>query len=104
MPLKTLKLVSYVTPFVLVAICILTCTIFLEKIDDDSQCVPQMDSCCVDTSTICSTSSDQDPTLPSAVNKIRNMGTRKRRESVAVWTDPTLLAFAEHQASEQTWT
>ncbi|CAO3690815.1 unnamed protein product [Umbelopsis ramanniana] len=55
----------------------------------------------VDTSTICSTSSDQDPTLSSAVSKIREMGTRKRRASVAVWSDPNLLAFAEQKAAEQ---
>jgi F-box/leucine-rich repeat protein 7 len=55
----------------------------------------------VDTSTICSTSSDQDPTLSSAVGKIRDIGTRKRRASVAVWSDPNLLAFAEQKAAEQ---
>lgn len=54
----------------------------------------------VDKSTICSTSSDQDPTLSSAVSKIRDIGTRQRRASVAVWSDPNLLAFAEQKGAE----
>ncbi|KAG2186580.1 hypothetical protein INT44_002804 [Umbelopsis vinacea] len=69
---------------------------------DESQQVPQGPlHGGVDTSTICSTSSDSDPTLSSAVSKIREMGTRKRRASVAVWSDPNLLAFAEQKAAEQ---
>jgi F-box and leucine-rich repeat protein 7 len=32
---------------------------------------------------------------------MREMGTRKRRASVAVWSDPDLLAFAEQKAAEQ---
>jgi F-box/leucine-rich repeat protein 7 len=74
--------------------------LFLYQADDDNQNVPQGHSC-VDTSTICSTSSDPDPTLSSAVSKIRESGTRKRRASVAVWSDPDLLAFAERKSAEQ---
>ncbi|KAJ2963737.1 hypothetical protein NQZ79_g1248 [Umbelopsis isabellina] len=70
--------------------------------DDDSQRVPVVNHHCVDKSTICSTSSDQDPTLSSHVSKMRDMRTRKRRASVAVWSDPNLLAFAEQKAAEPT--
>src|ERR1700686_4664350 len=69
-------------------------------LDDHNRRDPQLHSC-VDKSTICSTSSDQDPTLSSAVCKIRDIGTRRRRASVAVWSDPDLLAFAEQKSTEQ---
>lgn len=74
--------------------------IFFQMLDDDSQRVPAVKHHCVDKSTICSTSSDQDPTLSSHVSKMRDMGTRKRRASVAVWSDPNLMAFAEQKVAE----
>ncbi|KAL0096233.1 cyclic nucleotide-binding-like protein, partial [Phycomyces blakesleeanus] len=48
-------------------------------------------------SSVCSTTSDQDPTLPNAATMLRQQETRKRRPSVAVWTDPSLLAMAEQR-------
>ncbi|KAI9484880.1 hypothetical protein BDB00DRAFT_852981 [Zychaea mexicana] len=46
----------------------------------------------IDTTAICSTTSDQDPTLPTNVNRLRDRETRPRRPSIAVWSDPSLLA------------
>ncbi|KAI9261422.1 hypothetical protein BDA99DRAFT_464372 [Phascolomyces articulosus] len=50
----------------------------------------------IDRSAICSTTSDQDPTLPppTKANQIRSRETRPRRPSIAVWSDPSLLAVA----------
>jgi F-box/leucine-rich repeat protein 7 len=45
---------------------------------------------------VCSTTSDQDPTLlPStATSVLKTTETRKRRGSVAIWSDPNLVALA----------
>lgn len=45
---------------------------------------------------VCSTTSDQDPTLlPSTMtNILKTTETRKRRGSVAIWSDPNLVALA----------
>ncbi|KAG0169574.1 hypothetical protein DFQ28_011146 [Apophysomyces sp. BC1034] len=43
---------------------------------------------------VCRTTSDQDPTLPTSVDILRYKETRKRRASVAVWSDPSLLSVA----------
>ncbi|KAI7907106.1 uncharacterized protein BX663DRAFT_426629 [Cokeromyces recurvatus] len=45
---------------------------------------------------VCSTTSDQDPTLlpPSTTNMLKMTETRKRRASVAIWSDPNLVALA----------
>ncbi|KAI7849042.1 hypothetical protein BDC45DRAFT_521821 [Circinella umbellata] len=52
----------------------------------------------IDQSAVCSTTSDQDPTLPppttTAANQLRTRETRPRRPSIAVWSDPALLAAA----------
>ncbi|KAI9303865.1 hypothetical protein BJ944DRAFT_250339 [Cunninghamella echinulata] len=48
----------------------------------------------IEPQSICSTTCDQDPTLPNAANQIRKMETRKRRASIAVWSDPSLMERA----------
>ncbi|KAI8373129.1 uncharacterized protein BYT42DRAFT_579288 [Radiomyces spectabilis] len=49
----------------------------------------------IQASSVCSTTSDIDPTLlPTATNVLRDKENRKRRASVAVWADPQLLAVA----------
>ncbi|KAI9317606.1 hypothetical protein BX666DRAFT_1645420 [Dichotomocladium elegans] len=57
-------------------------------------------SACIERSSVCSTTCDQDPTLPKSneVIKLRERETRRRRASVAVWTDPGLTAMAEQRA------
>ncbi|KAG1468864.1 hypothetical protein G6F56_003590 [Rhizopus delemar] len=47
-------------------------------------------------SSICSTTTDQDPTLlpPTAANVLKKTETRERRASVAIWSDPRLVALA----------
>ncbi|KAI9008992.1 cyclic nucleotide-binding-like protein [Phycomyces nitens] len=49
-------------------------------------------------SSVCSTTSDRDPTLPNAASILRHQETRKRRPSIAVWTDPGLVAMADQRA------
>ncbi|KAI9486601.1 MAG: hypothetical protein EXX96DRAFT_549692 [Benjaminiella poitrasii] len=46
---------------------------------------------------VCSTTSDQDPTLmppTTAANALKTTETRRRRASVAIWSDPNLVALA----------
>ncbi|KAI8877171.1 RNI-like protein [Backusella circina FSU 941] len=47
-------------------------------------------------SSVCSTTSDQDPTLlpPTAASALKVTETRRRRASVAIWSDPHLVALA----------
>ncbi|KAF7721270.1 hypothetical protein EC973_004979 [Apophysomyces ossiformis] len=47
---------------------------------------------------VCRTTSDQDPTLPTVVDVLRHTETKKRRASVAVWSDPSLLQFAQSKS------
>lgn len=50
----------------------------------------------IEASSVCSTTSDQDPTLlpPTAANVLKTVETRRRRGSVAIWSDPGLVALA----------
>lgn len=55
----------------------------------------------IDANSVCSTSSDQDPTLPETpARHLREQATRGRRPSIAVWSDPTLLAVANAKVRE----
>lgn len=51
---------------------------------------------------VCSTTSDQDPTLPAATvaDAFRNVETKRRRASVAIWSDPNLVALANRHIKE----
>ncbi|OBZ88729.1 F-box/LRR-repeat protein 2 [Choanephora cucurbitarum] len=53
-------------------------------------------------SSVCSTTSDQDPTLlpQTAASAFRGNETRKRRASVAVWSDPYLVALANRNLKQ----
>ncbi|CAO3632699.1 unnamed protein product [Cunninghamella blakesleeana] len=50
----------------------------------------------IEPQSICSTTCDQDPTLPNATtaSQIRKMETGRRRASIAVWSDPLLMEQA----------
>lgn len=50
----------------------------------------------IEASAVCSTTSDQDPTLlpVTAANVLKTTETRRRRASVAIWSDPNLVALA----------
>jgi F-box/leucine-rich repeat protein 7 len=50
----------------------------------------------IEASSVCSTTSDQDPTLlpVTAANVLKTVETRRRRGSVAIWSDPGLVALA----------
>jgi F-box/leucine-rich repeat protein 7 len=50
----------------------------------------------IEASSVCSTTSDQDPTLlpTTAANVLKTVETRRRRGSVAIWSDPGLVALA----------
>lgn len=50
----------------------------------------------IEASSVCSTTSDQDPTLlpVTAANVLKKVETRRRRGSVAIWSDPGLVALA----------
>ncbi|KAI8086746.1 uncharacterized protein BX664DRAFT_336658 [Halteromyces radiatus] len=50
---------------------------------------------------ICRTTCDQDPTLPiTPATELRNKETKKRRASVAVWSDPMLVDLAKRTTSK----
>ncbi|CEP12872.1 hypothetical protein [Parasitella parasitica] len=51
---------------------------------------------------VCSTTSDQDPTLlpPTTTNILKTTETRRRRGSVAIWSDPNLVALANRNIKE----
>ncbi|OAD05892.1 hypothetical protein MUCCIDRAFT_138692 [Mucor lusitanicus CBS 277.49] len=51
---------------------------------------------------VCSTTSDQDPTLlpPTTANVLKTTETRRRRGSVAIWSDPNLVALANRNIKE----
>ncbi|KAL9544978.1 hypothetical protein MBANPS3_007356 [Mucor bainieri] len=51
---------------------------------------------------VCSTTSDQDPTLlpPTTTNVLKTTETRRRRGSVAIWSDPNLVALANRNIKE----
>ncbi|GAN11538.1 conserved hypothetical protein [Mucor ambiguus] len=53
---------------------------------------------------VCSTTSDQDPTLlpPTTANVLKTTETRRRRGSVAIWSDPNLVALANRNIKEPT--
>lgn len=53
---------------------------------------------------VCSTTSDQDPTLlpPTTTNVLKTTETRRRRGSVAIWSDPNLVALANKNIKEPT--
>ncbi|KAG1143728.1 hypothetical protein G6F37_007677 [Rhizopus arrhizus] len=57
---------------------------------------PEGPSLTIPPSSVCSTTTDQDPTLlpPTAANVLKNTETRRRRASVAIWSDPNLVALA----------
>jgi F-box/leucine-rich repeat protein 7 len=53
----------------------------------------------IEPSSVCSTTSDQDPTLlpataATAATALKTVETRRRRGSVAIWSDPNLIALA----------
>lgn len=50
----------------------------------------------IEPSSVCSTTSDQDPTLlpTTAAKVLKTVETRRRRGSVAIWSDPGLVALA----------
>lgn len=62
----------------------------------------------IEANSVCSTTSDQDPTLPATVRTPRTNETRPRRPSIAVWSDPSLLSVstesnkARRRSSQQT--
>ncbi|KAI8142981.1 hypothetical protein BJV82DRAFT_515726 [Fennellomyces sp. T-0311] len=58
----------------------------------------------IDTSAVCSTTSDQDPTLPTNVNRLKERETRPRRPSIAVWSDPSLLAAVDKSTKRRSIT
>ncbi|KAL7321280.1 hypothetical protein PS15m_001067 [Mucor circinelloides] len=51
---------------------------------------------------VCSTTSDQDPTLlpPTTANVLKTTETRRRRASIAIWSDPNLVALANRNIKE----
>ncbi|KAI7867160.1 cyclic nucleotide-binding-like protein, partial [Spinellus fusiger] len=55
--------------------------------------VPNTSNASITVSSVCSTTSDQDPTLPIAASSLRKGANKRRRDSVAVWADPALLAM-----------
>ncbi|KAI9245637.1 hypothetical protein BY458DRAFT_528611 [Sporodiniella umbellata] len=52
---------------------------------------------------ICSTTTDQDPTLlpPTAANVLKKAETRGRRASIAIWSDPNLVALANRNIKKE---
>lgn len=56
----------------------------------------------IDKAAVCSTTCDQDPTLPARedIMKLRETGGRRRRPSIAVWADPSLLALSQQKQSQ----
>ncbi|ORX54123.1 RNI-like protein [Hesseltinella vesiculosa] len=52
----------------------------------------------VEPQAVCTTTCDQDPTLP--IDQLRQMEKKRRRASVAVWNDPYLMNLLEKQASK----
>ncbi|CEI85618.1 hypothetical protein RMCBS344292_00077 [Rhizopus microsporus] len=55
-----------------------------------------LSSLTIPTNSVCSTTADQDPTLlpPTPTSNLKKSETRRRRASVAVWSDPNLVALA----------
>lgn len=64
---------------------------------------PSVHSPSIEASSVCSTTSDQDPTLlpTTAANVLKKVETRKRRGSVAIWSDPHLVALANKAIQPQ---
>lgn len=56
----------------------------------------------IDKAAVCSTTCDQDPTLPARddIMKLRETGSRRRRPSIAVWADPSLLALSQQRQAQ----
>ncbi|KAJ8655720.1 hypothetical protein O0I10_008605 [Lichtheimia ornata] len=56
----------------------------------------------IDKAAVCSTTCDQDPTLPARddIMKLRETGGRRRRPSIAVWADPSLLALSQQKQTQ----
>ncbi|KAI8094683.1 hypothetical protein BDF21DRAFT_355471 [Thamnidium elegans] len=82
----------------------------LNKVDNNSGTItPPEDittssnSPSIEASSVCSTTSDQDPTLlpATAANVLKKVETRRRRGSVAIWSDPHLVALANKAIKPQ---
>lgn len=64
--------------------------------DSSSQSSSSATETKIEPSSVCSTTSDQDPTLLpiTAAKVLKTVETRRRRGSVAIWSDPGLVALA----------